>query len=329
MYTAVIPVAGSGTRLKPHTYTYPKVLLTVGDKPILGHIIDKLILSGIKDICFVTGYLGDKVRDYVDGNYGKKIRVSYVIQEEQKGLGHAIWLTKNNVKGPIFIILGDTIIEANLKDFFDTRCAKLGIVEVNDPQRFGIVKIENGFIVDMVEKPSNPPTNLAIAGVYSFPNSKDLYDALDYIVISGKTTKGEIQLTDAMKHMIEKGYKIKPVKIDNWYDCGKPETLLNTNKYILSKRKYKYSLKGNVIIDPVYISKKAKVENSIIGPYVSIGDGVKVISSIISNSIINENAFIKNSNLTDSLIGPSAVVVGRKHSLNVGENSEIKIISED
>lgn len=329
MYTAIIPVAGSGTRLKPHTYTYPKVLLTVGNKPILGHIVDKLIDCGIKNICFVTGYLGDKVKDYLEKNYKNKINANYVIQEEQKGLGHAIWLTKNNVKGPIFIILGDTIIEANMRDFFDKKYAKIGIVEVKDPHRFGIVRIKNGFIVDMIEKPSDPPTNLAIAGVYSFPNSRELYNALEHVVLSGKTTKGEIQLTDAMKYMIENGYKIKPVKIDGWYDCGKPETLLSTNKYILSKLNTKYSIKGSVIINPVYISKKAKIENSVIGPYVSLGDGAEVVCSILSNSIINENAFIKNSNLTNSLIGPSAVVIGEKSSLNVGENSEIKIISED
>jgi len=329
MYQAVIPVAGSGTRLKPHTYTYPKVLLTVGDKPILGHIVDRVISSGIKNICFVIGYLGNKVRDYIDKNYKNKVNVSYVIQEEQRGLGHAIWLTKNNIKGPLFIILGDTIIETNLNEFFDNKYAKLGIVEVSDPQRFGIVKIDNNFISDMVEKPKNPPTNLAIAGIYSFPDSKKLYDAIDHILLTDKTTKGEIQLTDAMKYMIDNGHRIKPVKINGWYDCGKPETLLATNKYILSKKSKKYIIKGSVIIEPVHISKTAKIKNSIIGPYVSVGDQTQVICSIISNSIINENALIKNSNLTDSLIGPSAVVIGKKNSFNVGENSEIRIVSEE
>ncbi|HOJ87241.1 MAG: sugar phosphate nucleotidyltransferase [Elusimicrobiota bacterium] len=328
-YTAIIPVAGTGTRLKPHTYTYPKVLLTVGEKPILGHIIDKLIYYGIKEICFVTGYLCEKVVDYVNSNYGKKIKIKYVFQEEQKGLGHAIWLCKNEVKGPVLIILGDTIIEADIKNFLDHKSAKIGINEVKDPQRFGIVKIEKGVITDMVEKPQNPPTNLAISGIYSFPDSQKLFKALDWVVESGKTTRGEIQLTDAMKHMLDEGYKIKPIKIDGWYDCGKPETLLATNKYILSKKHKKYSFKNSVVIDPVYISKTAKIKNSIIGPYVSVGDNALIEDSIISDSIINEYATIKKSNLVSSLIGPSATVVGKMNKLNVGENSEVKFTDEE
>lgn len=324
-FTAVIPVAGSGTRLRPHTYTYPKVLLTVGDKPMLGHIIDRLIDYGIKDMVFVIGYLGEKVKEYIDKNY-RNINARYVYQEKPKGLGHAIWITKNEVTGPVLIILGDTIIEADLSKFTDSRFAKLAVKEVSDPKRFGIVKIKNGYIVDMVEKPQNPPTNLAIAGVYSFPDSKELYDALDELVKSGKTTKGEIQLTDAMKIMLDKGYKIKPVEIEGWYDCGKPETLLATNRHILSTKKRKYKISGSVIIDPVYISKTARIKNSIIGPYASIGDDVEIENSIISDSIINEKAFIKDSNLTVSLIGPNAVVIGRRNSFNVGENSEIKSV---
>lgn len=330
-YSAIIPVAGTGTRLKPHTYTYPKVLLTVGSKPILGHIIDKLVKSGIKDICFVTGYMGEKVKDYVDKNYSSEIKANYVFQKEQKGLGHAIWMCKNEVKGPVIIILGDTIIEADIKDFIDLKFARIGINEVKDPERFGIVKIKNGFIYDMVEKPKNPPTNLAISGIYAFPDSKKLFDALDYIVKSGKTTKGEIQLTDAMKYMLDTGYRIKPVKISGWYDCGKPETLLSTNRYILSKthKNKKYKIENSVIIEPVYISDSAKIYNSVIGPYVSVGDNAVIENSIISDSIINENAEIKRSNLVFSLIGPSASVTGHGQSLNVGENSEIKLISEE
>jgi glucose-1-phosphate thymidylyltransferase len=327
-YTAIIPVAGSGKRLRPHTYTYPKVLLTVGDKPIIGHIIDKLIKSQINDICFVIGYLGDKVKEYVEKNYSDKINASYIFQEEQKGLGHAIWLTRDFVKGHILIILGDTIIETDIKKFINTKNAIIGVNEVSDPQRFGIVSIKNGFVYDMIEKPSNPPTNLAISGVYSFPDSSKLYGALDLLVNNRRTTKGEIQLTDAMRIMVKNGYKIKPIKIDGWYDCGKPETLLETNKYILSRNSKKYDFKNCVIVDPVYISNTAKIENSIIGPYASIGDGVVIKDSIVSESIINEHATIKCSNLIKSLIGPYAMVIGRRHSLNVGENSEIKM-SED
>lgn len=329
-YCAIIPVAGSGTRLRPHTYTYPKVLLTVGDKPILGHIIDNLINYGIKKIYFITGYLGEKVEEYIYKNYSDKIKANYIIQEEQKGLGHAIWLSKDIVKGPTLIVLGDTIIEADINKFLNLKNSVIGIKEVNDPKRFGIVKIDkNNYITDMIEKPDNPPTNLAISGLYFFPDIEKLYLALDEIVKIGKTTRGEIQLTDAMKLLLDKGYKIKAEVINGWYDCGKAQTLLETNRYILEKKNFDYDIKNNIIIKPVYISKTANIKNSIIGPYVSIGDDAVIENSIISDSIINENTEIKDSNLEGSLIGPNAVVYGKRYRFNVGENSEIKLSDID
>lgn len=324
-YTAVVPVAGSGTRLRPHTYTYPKVLLRVGDKPILGHIIDKLIDVGIKEIFFVIGYLGDKVKEYVQKNYSKKINPHFVVQDSQLGLGHAVWLAVKNISSPTLVILGDTIIDAEIEKFLDPAISTIGIREVDDPKRFGIVKLKGDLVTDMVEKPENPPTNLAIAGIYSFIDTQELYLALDDIIKNNKTTKGEFQLTDAMRLMIKRGHKIKAVTVNGWYDCGKPETLLATNTYILRLKGYSPKVKGSVVIPPVYISKTAKISSSIIGPYVSIGDDVEIESSIISSTIINEGAIIKNSNLTRSIIGPNASVIGRSYSFNVGENSEIKL----
>jgi glucose-1-phosphate thymidylyltransferase len=327
-YTAIIPVAGAGTRLRPHTYTYPKVLLTVGDKPILGHILDKVIENKIKKVCFVIGYMGDKVREYVNTNY-KNLDVNYVLQEEQRGLGHAVWLTKANVSGPILIILGDTIIEADIPQFLKQDFDKIGVKEVTDPKRFGIVKLnKSGFIDYMVEKPENPPSNMAIVGLYAFKNSNLLYSSLDKISKIGKTTRGEMQLTDAMQMMIKEGHKIKAVKIKGWFDCGKPETLIETNRHILSKKSGKAALKAGkncLIINPVYISKTAEIKNSIIGPNVSIGEDAVIDNSIISDSIINEGAVIKNGNLDKSLIGPNAFVEGKVESINIGENSEIKL----
>jgi len=188
----------------------------------------------------------------------------------------------------------------------------------------GVVEVKKGYITGMVEKPEHPKTNLAIVGIYSFRNSATLYNSLEKLVDSGKTTKGEIQFTDALAALVRAGHKLKPVPIEGWYDCGKPETLLETNRYILDSRKFSPKAENSLIIPPVYISPTARVENSIIGPYVSIGDGARVDSSIISDSIVNEKASIININLSGSLIGPSAAIVGRKDQLNVGENSEIK-----
>jgi glucose-1-phosphate thymidylyltransferase len=322
-FTAVVPVAGAGTRLRPHTYTYPKVLLTVGDKPIIGHILDEISAAGIKKICMVTGYLGDKIKEYVAKNY-KHLNVSYVEQPEPKGLGHAIWLTRRAVTGPVLVMLGDTILDADLSKFMTSKEDCIAVKEVKDPRRFGVVETKGGYITAMVEKPEKPKTNLAIVGIYSFRNSSLLYNSLERLVDSGKTTKGEIQFTDAMALMVKDGHKIKPVTIEGWYDCGKPGTLLETNRHILDKKKFSPKAKNSLIIPPVYISPTAVVENSIVGPYASIGDGARIESAIISDSIVNENAVITNINLSGSLVGPSATVIGRKDQLNVGENSEIK-----
>ncbi len=322
-FTAVVPVAGTGTRLRPHTYTYPKVLLTVGDKPIIGHILDELSAAGIKKICLVTGYLGGKIKEYVAKNY-ERLEVTYVEQPEPKGLGHAIWLTRRCVTGPVLVMLGDTILDADLSKFMTSKEDCIAVKEVGDPRRFGVVELKRGYISALAEKPERPRSKLAIVGIYSFLNSSTLYASLERLVDSGRTTRGEIQFTDALSLMIKGGHKIKPVAIEGWYDCGKPETLLETNRHILGKKRFSPKAENSLIIPPVYISPTAKVENSIIGPFASICDGAEVDSSIISDSIVNENAFILNMNLSGSLVGPSATVVGRKDQLNVGENSEIK-----
>lgn len=322
-FTAVVPVAGAGTRLRPHTYTYPKVLLTVGDKPIIGHILDELSAAGIRKVCMVTGYLGDKIKDYVAGNY-KHLDVTCVEQSEQKGLGHAIWLTRRCVTGPVLVMLGDTILDADLSRFLASKEDCLAVKEVADPRRFGVVETRGGYISAMVEKPEKPKTNLAIVGIYSFHNSSLLYNSLERLVDSGLTTRGEIQFTDALALMVKEGHKIRPVPIEGWYDCGKPETLLETNRHILDRKKFSPKAENSLIIPPVYISPTAKVEGSIVGPYASIGDGARIESAIISDSIVNENAEIRNINLHGSLVGPSATVIGRRDQLNVGENSEIR-----
>lgn len=322
-FTAVVPVAGAGTRLRPHTHTYPKVLLTVGDKPIIGHILDQISAAGVRKICMVTGYLGDKIKEYVTNKY-PGLKISYVEQPEPKGLGHAIWLTRRAVAGPVLVMLGDTIISADLGKFLKSKDDCLAVKEVADPRRFGVVEVKGGYISGMVEKPEHPKTKLAIVGIYSFHNSSLLYNGLEKLVESGKTTRGEIQFTDALAGLVRAGHKLKPMPIEGWYDCGKPETLLETNRYILDRKKFSPKAKNSLIIPPVYISPSATVENSIVGPYVSIGDGARIDSSIISDSIVNEKASILNINLSGSLVGPSATVVGRKDQLNVGENSEIK-----
>lgn len=322
VFSAVVPVAGTGTRLRPHTHTYPKVLLTVGHKPILGHILDQLLDIGTPKVCLVIGYLGEKIKDYVSSAY-PSLDVTYVEQKEPLGLGHAVALTENHVRGPVFILLGDTIISADMSRFvrFDSDC--IGVREVEDPRRFGVVETKKGYISRITEKPRHPASNMAVVGAYSFTDSSALYSSLRNLIRARKTTKGEIQLTDAIQSLIASGRRIRPVVIQGWYDCGKPSTLLATNRYILGRHKCAVRRAGSLIIQPAYISRSAKISDSIIGPYVSIGDMADISHSIVANSIINEKARIKNMLLRDSLIGPSAALTGRTDQINIGENSEI------
>lgn len=322
-FWTVIPVAGTGIRLKPQTNTYPKAMVTVAGKPIIGHILDGVKKSGAKKVCVIIGYLGDKIKEYINSEY-KDLEVKYVEQKEQKGLGHAIYLTKDYVKGPVFVLLGDTILDNDLGMFtkFDENI--IAVKEVKDPRRFGVAEVENGYVTALQEKPSEPKSNLAVVGAYSLTDSAAMFKALEEVVNSGQTTKGEIQFTDALVKMLESGEKIKVAAINCWLDCGKPSTLLATNRHLLNKMPHKENFPGSLIIEPVYISPNASITNSIVGPYASIGAGTQINSCIISDSIINDKAVLANVVLESSLIGQSAVLCGQVQRFNIGDNSEIR-----
>jgi len=325
---AIIPVAGIGTRLRPHTHTQAKVLLQVAGKEILGHILDELVELGIDSVTFIVGYLGDRIREYVDSTY--RIKATYVNQEETKGLGHAIWLAKDRHldDDEVLIILGDTIFKADFTSIFNKRESYIGVKEVSDPRRFGIVELEKGIVRRVVEKPEQPKTNLAIVGIYMIRNPKLLFQSLDEIVAKNITTKGEYQLTDALQLMLEKGEKMKTFLIDGWYDCGKPETLLQTNRELLTLKfasvAQEYNqFKGSIINSPVSIAPTARIENSIVGPYVTVAEGAVIQTSIVTNAIISEQATVKNIIIEKSIISDNAKAIGHLYTLNVGDSSEI------
>lgn len=319
---AIIPVAGAGTRLKPHTHTVPKALIHVAGKPILGHILDELESIGVKEIVFIIGYLGDMIQDYVDKTY--RFKSSYIKQEELLGLGHAIYLTRKHIKDePVLIIYGDTIFKADLRSVLKGQYTSIGVKSVRDPHRFGIVEMTNGFIASMIEKPDKPPTDLAIVGINYIKNSKLLFNCLENLIKKNIRTKGEYQLTDAFQQMINRGEKMKTFLVDGWYDCGKLETLLQTNRFLLDGFKRKTSIPGSIVIPPVSIAPTVTIENCVIGPYVSIADNTVVSNSVIKDTIINKNAVVKNILLTESLIGDNAIVNGKLHRLNVGDSSEV------
>ncbi|MGD8628064.1 MAG: sugar phosphate nucleotidyltransferase [bacterium] len=319
---AVIPVAGEGTRLRPHTHTVPKPLLRVAGKPILGHILDDVVALGIREVLLVVGYRGQNIVDYVRANYD--LELSFVEQTERLGLGHAIHLSKEFVgDAPVLILLGDTIFKGDLKKMVASGGNSIGVRPVPDPERFGIAEIDGSRIVSLVEKPEKPKSNLAVAGIYSITESPVLYGALDSIIGSGRRTKGEFQLTDALNMMIEKGSELKWFEVEGWYDCGKPETLLETNRALLELASPRVEIPGSIIIDPVHIGPNVTVESSVIGPFVSVAENSVIRRSIIRNSIVGEGAEVEDGLLDSSLIGDHAVVKGKFKRLNVGDSSEI------
>jgi glucose-1-phosphate thymidylyltransferase len=321
----VIPVAGEGTRLRPHTHTAPKVLLHVAGKPILGHILDEIAALKPEEVVLIVGNMGDKIRQYVSKNYDFK--ASYVHQEERKGLGHAVSLARSHVDPdePVLIILGDTIFRAPFKDILSARESLLGVKEVDDPRRFGVVEVKDGYVSRLEEKPAWPASNLVIVGIYYLKKPGLLFACLDEIMAKGVKVKGEFQLTDALERMIEKGEKMRLFPIDDWFDCGTLETILATNRELLKRKAPSYALKNSIVIPPVFIARPEDVEHSVIGPFVSIAEGATVKRAILRDVIVSENAIVEDVALHKSLIGENAVVKGRYRTLNVGDSSEVDL----
>jgi glucose-1-phosphate thymidylyltransferase len=320
---AIIPVAGIGSRLKPHTYSTPKVLLNVGGKPILGHILDKLSNEKINKATFIIGHLGDMIKEYVLKEY-PELDSSFIEQESAEGLGHAIYTAIPTIdEKEIFIILGDTVFDVDLKTVFKNKVSSLGVKYVDDPKRFGVAVMNDGYIKTLIEKPQTPVSNLALVGLYYIANSDILIKSLEELVKNDMRTKGELQLTDALQIMINKGEKITTFPVEGWYDCGKPETLLATNKFLLNIKSVCKHFDNVVINHPVFIADDAFIENSVIGPYTTIDKGVRISECIIRNSIIGSKAVVSKVMLEDSLIGNNSIINGSLHKLNSGDSSEL------
>ena len=325
---AIIPVAGVGSRLRPHTHTVPKALIHVAGRPILAHILDDLVRLGVEDVVLVIGHMGDRIREYVDAEFPKLNRW-YVEQPERLGLGHAVRTTREHVIGhPAFIVLGDTIFRADFSEIVGSAESRIGVKEVEDPRRFGIVEMKDGYASRLVEKPDQPTSNLAIVGVYAIADTNLLFEALDTLVEKDLRTKGEYQLTDALQIMIERGHKIRPFVVDGWYDCGNTETLLETNRELLELKgppQPPPHPEGSVIVPPVAIDPTAVIERSIVGPNVSIAARAVVREAIVRDSIVNEDAVVEQILLDGSVIGENALVRGTFRHLNVGDSSEVRM----
>jgi glucose-1-phosphate thymidylyltransferase len=321
---AVIPVAGFGTRLRPHTHTRPKPLLHVAGQPIIGHILDQLVPLGVKRVVLVIGYMGELIVDYVQARSDFE-RVEWVEQKELLGLGHAIAQTKSVVgTDPMLMVYGDTVFRADLaRELSAKGDGLLGVKKVEDPRRFGVVVTEGKKVVKLVEKPEKFVSDQAIVGVNLIRKSAQLFACLDDLIKRDVRLRGEFQLTDALQLMVEQGANLSTFPVGGWFDCGTQEAMLETNRDLLQDAPAPTHCTNTVVVPPVHIDPTAEVCDSVVGPYVSIGAGASVQHTIVRNAIIGEQAEVKAALIEDSLIGFQAVLKGRWNHLNIGDMSEI------
>lgn len=315
---AIIPVAGIGTRLQPLTNKVPKVLVNVAGKPMLFHLIDEIIKNGrIDTVVLIIGYLGNLIIESVNKEYkNSDVKFEFVEQKEMLGLGHAVYHAKEFIGDePVLIILGDTVFEFKLHNFISNEYSAIGVKDVVDTQRFGIVEVEDGFITRLIEKPAPGVTksNSAIAGLYFIKNSCKMFEAIEYLIRNNIRTKNEFQLTDALMKLVDDGEKMVTFEIENWFDCGKPETLINTNSYILNRdwnydQDYPYD--SCTFIEPVYIGEGCSLENSTIGPNAAISNRTVIINSTVRNSLVSENCEITDAELDGTIVGTGEKVKG-------------------
>jgi glucose-1-phosphate thymidylyltransferase len=327
---AIIPVAGAGTKLRPHSYTQPKALIPLAGKTVLSIIIDQLREAGINEFIFVIGYLGEKIQDHVKTKY-PDLKAHYVHQVDRQGVGHAIRLTRSIVDhDEVFVVLGDTICEYNVQEVVDSPYSMLGVRKVDDPREFGVAEIgEDGFIKHVVEKPQIPKSNMALVGIYKIKESEQMFQCLEENIRQGLRSHGEYSLTDALDCMIEKGAKFQSFKVENWFDCGRKETMLESNALLLKKFGPKIEneklFENTVIVHPVSIGAGSKIKNSIIGPNVAIGENTTIDYSIVKNSIIGSFSLLFDIVLDDSIIGSDSDLHGETRSLNIGDNTSIDL----
>ena len=323
----VIPMAGKGTRLRPHTHVTPKPMLRVAGKPVMQYVLDDVKkLGGVDEVVYITGHLKEKVEAYA--REALPIPSVFIEQKVQDGTAGAVALARAHVDQPVLIIFVDTIFDTDLSVI--TRTDADGIIwtkTVEDYQRFGVVVTDkDDFMTQIVEKPTEPISKRANIGLYYIRNWKLLFEGIDH-VLSQPANKGEWYLTDAFQYMIDKGAKLKVIDVDGWYDAGKIDTLLDTNRVVLEKGRARKPVasKATTIIDPVYVEDDVTIENSTIGPNVSISRGSTIRDSTLSNSIVGLRSEIINCNINTSLIGDDVALEGVRGVVTIGDHSEVRV----
>ena len=324
----IIPLAGKGTRLRPHTHVTPKPMLKVAGKPVMDYVLEDVRrLGGVEQVVYVTGHLKDVVERHARQNFADLPSV-FVEQVVQDGTAGAVALAQPYVDGPVLIIFVDTIFETDLSVVHTTDAD--GIIwtkEVEDYQRFGVVVTDaDGHMTQIIEKPSTPVSKRANIGLYYIRNWKLLFEGIAHVLTQPKN-KGEYYLTDAFQYMIDHGAKIRVIDVAGWYDAGKRDTLLDTNRVVLEKWRARSPVftADVTLVEPVYIEDHVTVRHSTIGPNVSIGSGSVIERSEVRDSIIGHGSRVVGATLRNSLVGDHTVIDGVRGELTIGDHSEVRV----
>jgi glucose-1-phosphate thymidylyltransferase len=329
----IVPMAGRGSRLRPHTLTVPKPLLPVAGKPIVQRLVEdiaKVSDENIDEIAFIIGDFGTETEEQlkeIAKSLGAKGSVYH--QDEALGTAHAILCAKDSLEGNVVVAFADTLFRADFK--LDTE--NDGIIWVNqidNPSAFGVVKLdEEGTITDFVEKPKEFVSDLAIIGIYYFKSGEKLRNELQYLIDNDIRENGEYQITNALENMKQKGAKFKTGQVTAWMDCGNKNVTVETNQRVLAFEgkniiEGNYTNENSVIIEPCFIGENVVLKNTIIGPHVSVGNNTTIENSVIENSIIQNETFIYNGNLKNSMIGNKVNFQGKAQDLSIGDYTEMK-----
>ncbi len=323
----VIPMAGLGTRLRPHTWSKPKQLVSVAGKAVLGHVFDTFATVPEPDnieLINIVGYLGEQIEAYMKENY-PQVKAHFVTQEDPRGQSHAIYLARQYLHGPMLMVFADTLLETDLSFLaHETADAVAWVKPVPDPRRFGVAVVDaDGWVTRLIEKPTDMSNNLAVVGFYYFKSSEALISAIEEQMRRDIQLKGEYFLADAVNIMLDRGLKMRVEKVDVWLDAGTVEAMLDTNHYLLEHDRDNSALaaqrSGVVVIPPVFVHPSAKIENAVIGPHASIGAECSVLGSIVRNSILEDGAHVTDVILENSLIGRQAQIQRRAMVVNAGD----------
>jgi glucose-1-phosphate thymidylyltransferase len=330
----VIPMAGFGKRLRPHTWSRPKQLLSLAGRTVIEHVLDTFnsLPKNLKvEYVFIVGYLGDKIKEFMDREH-PDLKIAYVVQEEMRGQSHAIYLAREHINGPMIMVFADTLIETDLSFLSQEKSDILAWVKpVSDPRRFGVAELgENQLVTRLIEKPNAMDNNLALVGFYYFKDGRHLIQAIEKQMDQKVQLKGEFFLADAINIMLDDGCcQMRIHKVNVWLDAGTFEAILATNRYLLDHG-HDNSEKaagriGVKIIPPVFIHPEAEVEASVIGPHATVEAGCTILGSVIQNTIIEKGSRVEDALLNRSMVGQNTTVRGASHAINVGDDTEIEI----